>query len=152
MKKDTGFTLLKIDNNTTNNVIFKCISKFIEDNPYQQAIVFNSSNNRICHDQVPILHLNQAKFFRGNLVIFDTMSLLFAKNFPNLDTIFMYCANTFWSDRSYSRYSYIESLFTLDNLEFIASNKKMYDIYKTCWKEPIGICENFNYEELKELI
>jgi hypothetical protein len=152
MKKDTGFVLLKTDNNPTSNVIFKTISSFIADNPYLQILLFNSVNNRVSSDNVPILHLNQAKFFDGNLVIFDTMSLLFAKNFPNIDTIFMYASTLFWSKESYSNYLDIESLFTLKNLEFIASNREMHDIYETCWKKPIGICENFNYETLKTII
>lgn len=152
MKEDTGFILLKITNNTTNDVIFKSISNFIKDNPYQQICIFNSSNDRICNELVPIVHLNQAKFFDGNLVVFDTMSLLFAKNFPNIKTIFMYASDIFWSKNSYSSYKNIESIFKLSNLEFIASNQETYDVYQTCWKKPIGICENFNYEKLKKLI
>tara|TARA_B100001778_G_C18591856_1_gene632655 strand:+ start:2036 stop:2494 length:459 start_codon:yes stop_codon:yes gene_type:complete len=152
MKEDTGFILLKITNNTTNDVVFSSISKFIKDNPYQQICIFNSSNDRICNELVPIVHLNQAKFFNGNLVVFDTMSLLFAKNFPNIKTIFMYASDIFWSKNSYSSYKNIESLFKLSNLEFIASNQETYDVYQTCWKKPIGICENFNYEKLKKLI
>ena len=152
MKEDTGFILLKITNNTTNDVIFKSISNFIKDNPYQQICIFNSSNDRISNELVPIVHLNQAKFFDGNLVVFDTMSLLFAKNFPNIKTIFMYASDIFWSKNSYSSYKNIESIFKLSNLEFIASNQETYDVYQTCWKKPIGICENFNYEKLKKLI
>jgi len=152
MKKDTGFVLLKTVNSNTNDIVFNCINKFINDNAEKQICVFNSSNDRVCKEPVPILHLNQAKFFYGNLVIFDTMSLLFAKNFPNIDTIFMYASNIFWSKGSYSMFSNIESLLTTKNLEFIASNQEMYDIYQTCWKKPIGICENFNYESLKKII
>lgn len=152
MTEDTGFMLLKIVNNTTNDVVFNCVSKFITDNPYKQICVFNSSNDRVCKELVPIVHLNQAKFFHGNLVVFDTMSLLLAKNFPNIKNIFMYASNVFWSKDSYSSYKNIESIFKISNLEFIASSQETYDIYQTCWKKPIGICENFNYEKLKKLI
>ena len=152
MKKDTGFILLKINNNPTNNLVFDCISKFIDNNPYNQICVFNSVNDRLCDNKVPILHLNQAKFFYGNLVVFDTMSLLFAKNFPNINNIFMYASSVFWSDKSYSRYLNIEELFNLKNIEFIAANQNMNDIFESCWKKPIGICENFNYESLKTII
>ena len=152
MKQDTGFVLLKLINNDTNDVIFNCIHRFIHDNNDKQICVFNSTNNRVCREHVPILHLNQAKFFHGNLVVFDTMSLLFAKNFPNIETIFMYASNVFWTKNSYSMFSNMEGLFTTKNLEFIASNQLMYDTYQSCWKKPIGICENFNYETLKELI
>jgi len=152
MKKDIGFIMLKIDNNPTSNIIMKNISQFIVDNPYKQIVVFNSVNNRICNENVPILHLNQAKFFTGNIFIFDTMSLLFARNFTNIDTIFMYASNVFWSKNSYSKYLGIESLFSLKNLEFIVPNQELYDIYEMCWKKPLGICENFNYESLKTML
>ena len=152
MIKDTGFVLLSIDNSNITNKIFSCISQAISDNPYKQICVFNSANNRVCNDRVPILHINQSKFFYGNLVVFDTASILFAKNFPNIDTIFLYATNIFWNSNSYARYFDTLELFGTKNLQFIAADQRIYDIYNNCWKQPIGICEDFNYDTIKQYI
>lgn len=152
MQTDLGVILLTADNSNTQDIIFDCITNIINNNPYKQVCVFNSANNRILNSQVPILHLNQAKFFHGNLIIFDTLSLLFAKNFPNIKNILFYATDIFWNGGSYARYLEIASLFETKNLEFIVSNQSLFDIYNMCWKKPIGISKDFNYETIKNFI
>ena len=152
MKTDLGIVLLTIENSKAQDIVFDCISKIIDNNPYNQICIFNSTNNRISDNKVPVMHLNQAKFFHGNLIIFDTMSLLFAKNFPNINNILFYASDIFWSNQSYSRYSDIASLFQTNRLEFIVSDQYLFDIYSTCWKKPLGISKDFNYETIKNFI
>ena len=87
MKQDLGFIILKTDNTAMHEAIFKSIKSIIDNNPYNQICVFNSYNEKANTYNVPIVHLNQAKFFYGNIVVFDSLSLMMAKNFPNINKI-----------------------------------------------------------------
>lgn len=151
MKKDLGIILLELDNNSIYDHILTVAKEIIDANPYNQICVFNSKNSKIDNMNVPILHISQAKFFYGNLLIFDTTSLLLAKYFPNIDKVFMYVTDTFWSN-NVSSYAYNKSLFQTQNLEFVAQNQELYDLYSICWKQPLKICEELKYDTIKEII
>ena len=154
MKKDLGIVLLTLDNDSIYEKIFSLIKDIIDHNPYDQICVFNSKNTRINTMNVPILHISQAKFFKGNLLVFDTVSLLLAKNFPNIDTIFLYATDIFWnqSEKNMTSYSYYSDMFNTQNLQFIVPNQILYDIYSICWKKPIKICEELKYDTIKQII
>ena len=151
MKKDLGIILLELDNHGIYDHILNTAKQIIDHNPYNQICIFNSKNSRIDNMNIPIFHIAQAKFFDGNLLIFDTTALLLAKYFPNIDKILMYATDTFWNNNP-SSYSYNKSLFETKNLEFIAQNQELYDLYTICWKKPLKICEELKYDTIKEII
>lgn len=152
MKKDIGFILLSIDNSKSYDIIFKCLEDMSKDNPYNQVCVFNSQNKRIDNKRIPIFHLNQAKFFNGNLFVFDTVSLLFAKNFVCVEKIYFYVSSPLWIGKQYSNYYEIHNLFNQENLEFVANSQEISSIYEICWKKPITISEDMSYESIKKII
>ncbi len=47
---------------------------------------------------------------------------------------------------------YLYKIYNDPNLHLIAKSKEHYDIIKSCWKEPVGIVEGFDYERLIELV
>ena len=150
--KDIGFLLIKMNNDSTYNRILKTISDFILNNPYNQYVIFNSFSDKIDTINVPILHINQAKFFYGNLFVFDFISCLLTQNFPNLSNRYLYTKDLFWTVDPGNSYNEWESILMKDNLNIITHNKYVHDIYDMCWKKPIGISENFTYEELKNIL
>ena len=152
MKQDLGFVILKTNNTQMYDSIFESIKSIIDSNPYNQICVFNSYNEKVHTNNIPILHINQAKFFHGNLVVFDSLSLMMAKNFPNVNKIFFFVSDFIWSNQSYSRYQNIKEMFETKNLEFIASNDKISEVYDLCWKKPICISRNLNYESIKNIL
>lgn len=152
MTNDLGIVLLTLENTRVYDSIFASIQNMIKQNPYKQICVFNSKNNRIETGNVPILHLSQAKFFSGNLLIFDTLSLLFAKNFVSVNKIYFYVSDFLWTGQQYSNYYEVKNLFDTKNLEFIARDEQTSDIYEICWKKPITISKDINYESLKQIL
>ena len=150
--KDIGFLLIKMNNDSTYNRILKTISDFILNNPYNQYVIFNSFSDKIDTINVPILHINQAKFFYGDLFVFDFISCLLTQNFPNLSNRYLYTKDLFWTVDPGNSYNEWESILMKDNLNIITHNKYVHDIYDICWKKPIGISENFTYEELKNIL
>ena len=65
--RDIGFMLIKMYNNPMYDFILKSIKSCIDDNPFNHIVIFNSYCDRIDTMGIPILHLNQAKFFNGSL-------------------------------------------------------------------------------------
>lgn len=150
--KDIGFFLIKMNNSPTYDRILSTIADFIKHNPYNQYVVFNSFSDKMDTFNIPILHINQAKFFYGDLFVFDFMSCLLTQKFPNLSNRYLYSKDLFWTDDPGNSYREWNDVIMSDNLNIITHHKYTYDIYDICWKTPIGISENFNYEELKNIL
>jgi hypothetical protein len=150
MNKNIGFILIKLQNNQTHDKILQTIKQIEQDNVYGQTIIFNSYSERIDSYNLPILHLSQAQFFKGSLVIFDLASILLTQKFPNIEKRLMYTNSVPWTVSSTNLYSEWRSLYLQDNLDFIVDSQATYDIYNMCWKKPLGIVEGFEYEKIKE--
>jgi hypothetical protein len=150
--KDIGFILIKIDNSALYDNIFNTIQSFIQNNPYNQYVVFNSFCEKIDNSNIPILHLNQAKFFHGSLVLFDFVSIIISKKFPNIHKKYFYAQNIPWESIPKTQYAELSNFLIDDNLDIITKNQYVYDIYDICWKKPLGISENFDYESLQKIL
>jgi hypothetical protein len=151
MKNDLGIVCINLENSETSSVIMDTARSFIKNNPYNQVCIFNSYSDIIGNNSVPILHISQAKFFNGNLIVFDIPSLILSKNFINLSKRFYYAHDIPWAHNIMS-FDYWSDIFESTDLEVITQNQKLYDIYEICWKKPIGISEDFSYETIKNLL
>jgi hypothetical protein len=152
MNKNIGFILIKLQNTTTHDKILQTIKQIEDDNIYGQTIIFNSYSEKIETYNLPILHLSQAQFFHGKLIIFDLASILLTQKFPNIDKRLMYTNSLPWVTSNSTMYEEWKSLYFQDNLDFIVDSQATYDIYNTCWKQPLGIVEGFEYEKIKEYL
>jgi hypothetical protein len=151
MTEDLGIICIRLENTNTSDSILKTAKSLIDNNPYAQVCVFNSYSDVVQNHSVPLLHISQAKFFNGNLIIFDIPSLILSKNFINVSNRFYYAHETPWTEHTMP-FKYWSELFDADNLNIIAKNSYLYDIYDICWKKPIGISEDFSYETIKDLL
>lgn len=151
-KKDIGFLFGKLNNHTICNNAISLVKQFSSDFPYNQYIIFNSYNERTDTNSIPILHINQSKFFYGNMFLFDFMSIILTENFPNIHRRFLYLENAPWSTNPQSGFSDLKKIFDSPNLEIIAGNNFVNDICEICWKKPLCIAENLNYEIIKNII
>jgi hypothetical protein len=149
---DIGFLLIKITNDAIYDNILGTIKKFEENNTYGQTVIFNSYCEKINTLNIPIFHLSQSQFFNGSLIIFDLPSIILTNKFPNLKNRFFYGNTAPWGSSPMTRYDEWSSLYSQESLQIIASNQYLYDIYDICWKKPVGISENFSYEEIKKFV
>lgn len=150
--RDIGFMLIKMYNSPMYDFILKSIRSCIDDNPFNHIVIFNSYCDRIDTMGIPILHLNQAKFFNGDLFMFDLISIILSKNFTNINTKYFYAQDIPWTLNKTTRYFEWYNIFNETKLEIIAKNQEIYDSYNICWKKPLCITERFEYEELKNSI
>jgi hypothetical protein len=49
-------------------------------------------------------------------------------------------------------FAFWQKLFNVDNIEIIANNKEIADIFEIVWKKPIAVSEEFNYEKLQHIL
>jgi hypothetical protein len=149
---DIGFVLVKMHNHPIYDQILSTIDLFIKHNPLNQYVVFNSFSDKLNILNVPVLHLNQAKFFYGNLFVFDFVSCMITKNFPNIHKKYLYAQDIPWSSSPSTPNKEWENIIMDPELNIIAKNEHIYDLYNICWKSPIGLSEHFSYDELKNII
>ena len=152
MQKDLGFLIFKLTNNVFCDRVMSCAEQISISRPFDQIVVFNSFCDKTKTNNIPILHLNHAKFFKGDLLIFDLIGIVLSQNFPNISKRYLYVTDIPWLSSPQTLYSEWSKLYMAENVELIVSNEKLFDIYKLTWKKPIGICEDFNYEKIQNLI
>jgi hypothetical protein len=120
------------------------------DNKELNLVMFNSFNGSSNHN-IPVLHLNQAKYFFGKLFVFDIISLFMASHFPNLNNIYYYTNNTPWTEDMNIGYMFWDKIFNNNKLELITDNNT-YHIYKNLWKKPLLATERFDHETIQQAI
>lgn len=154
--KDIGFLLVKTGNDPFTNTITDAITTFISKHPYNQYVLFTSYCDNPNLSRIPVLHLQQAKYFRGDLFIFDSMSIFLTLSFPNIRNRYYYAQDFPWMQSKDTNYKDIKSLLVgeaeSNNLNIISKNKLIDDVYNLCWKPTLGISEKFTYEELTKII
>lgn len=149
--KDLGFLIPVLDNNQQSNDICITIAKLIYSRPKQQICIFNSYCEKIDTYNIPILHINQSKFFKGNIIVFDPHCLQLSSCFPLINEKYYYSQNIPWSNGA-SEYEQWKKLFNQPNLKVISANKYIHDIFNIVWSNSIGISETFDYETISKLI
>jgi hypothetical protein len=150
-KNDLGIVLLELNNSKKTSNILNTIKQIWDDLPFNQMCIFNSYSEIINHYQIPILHINQLKFFDGQVIVFDTAALRIARSCYKLNKIFLYAENLAWQQAGVD---YMEwcSICSDSNIDIIAKNQQIYDLYEIMWKKPLGISEDFDYETIKQFI
>jgi len=150
--KDIGFLIPNLTNNTFCDNLLDTIKKFINNNPYDQTVIFNSSCDKIDTKNIPILHLSHSQFFYGKLFLFDLASVVLSQKFPNISKRYLYAQDIPWMNSPQTNYKYWLDIYNQNNLELIVPTENLCNIYEIAWKKPIGIVENFNYEQIKKII
>lgn len=63
-----------------------------------------------------------------------------------------YVWNLEWIFQSNPRISNLEKYYLNDDIKLIARSQSHFDVISSVWKTPIGILEDFNYEQLRQFI
>lgn len=151
INNDIGFVL-------SNNSIYKKLKNLFTDltnnHPENQYLCFTTDNINTNHLGMPMLPLSEAKFYNGNLFVFDLDGASLSRNFPNLNKIFYYIDSIEWINFNHTNYFDLRHIYTEnDKIKIIAQNINIDIIYKQCWqKNPIGIMETLSYENFKNII
>lgn len=149
--QDLGIVYTNMSNNNETISLIDFAKEYHEYNPYNQVCFFNSFCEVVSSQNVPILHLSQAKFFYGNLLVLDSDSVELCENFPNIKKILFWAQDIPW-EKQLKNYKEWETLFYSTKIEIIAKNQKIYDIFEICYKKPKCIAERLRYETIKQCL
>ena len=128
-KNDIGFVLIKLTNSAFYDKILETIQKFISYNPFDQIVIFNSYCDKLDTKNIPILHISHSQFFNGKLVMFDLASVMISQKFTNVNSRYLYVQDIPWMNSPKSNYAEWLNLYSSPNLNLIASDSTLYDIY-----------------------
>lgn len=146
-----GFVIINLTANTDSNIL-DTIKKVETNNIFNSTVIFSSNVSAINHHNLPILHLSQSQFFDGILFLFDLPSIIMTNKFTNFKKRIL-CTNSVpWVNNFNTNYKEWSSLYGQESLDILSGSQENYDIMSICWKQPIGIMENFDYENIKKYI
>lgn len=149
--KDLGIITYSIYPDRLGSSQMELIRDCHNNNPYHQYVIFTSYSQIINTTRSPILHLSQAKFFDGNLLVFDLESLKLAQQCIKKSFVYFYSSNIPW-ENNIQNYQYWKDIFLDTNTQIIAASHEIFDIYSISWKTPICIKEQISYESFKDII
>lgn len=134
---DIGFYLTTATDSIKCNQIIKTMNDMISDHPYDNIILFNGTYNRIDPDKkFPIIHLSQAKYFRGILLVFDATSAMITRTFPSPKKQIFYIDDLFWMKDLSIPAAFWNSIFSNEDILKVSSRSDITDIIEICWNKP----------------
>lgn len=148
---DLGLISYDLSNSSSTVQYLELLRQLTQHRPFNQYVVFNSYSEVVDTLCVPILHVSQAKFFYGDILVCDMPSLLLAIECVNTRNIYYYCNYIPW-EQNIRDYSYWQKIFTNNSLNIIAKDQKIYDIFELLWKKPIATIKDLNYESINNII
>lgn len=149
-----GFYLLDIEvNNHKQSNILNGINQFCESRPYDNIVLFNNTFDTIDLDhKYYILHINQAKFFKGILFTFDLKSALLTKTFAGPTKQVLVMDSPEWQNNRSSPYRLWSSVYNNPDFELVVHNKDMKNLCEICWKKPLDMILEINDKSINEII
>lgn len=149
---DIGFV---VSNNLIYNNLAGLFQELTHNEPTNQYICF-SYNTSIDTNKlgIPVLPISEAKFWNGNLFVFNLEIMDIIKNFSGIQKIYYYLDNPEWVNYASINYFDLKNIYAEnDKISVIAKNNNLYNIYQRCWnKNPIGVMEVLSYENFKNII
>lgn len=149
-----AFYILDIEqNNTRHQEILQAINNLCLLRPQDNIVIFNNNFNTIdIHQKYYLLPINQAKYFRGLLFLFDTENALLTKTFPGPDKQFIYIDKPIWSDNGNIPFTVWYSIYMDNRFELLVDSEYLYDLVTTCWKQPLSPSFNLTAENIDNVI
>jgi|TARA_R100000084_G_scaffold108479_2_gene71221 hypothetical protein len=149
-----GFYLLDVDTqNQEHQTILNSINQLCSNRPYDNIVLFNNKFNALDVDhKYYILHISEAKYFKGILFVFDIKSAMLTKTFPAPKKQILHVGKPTWTEKNNIPYKFWHDIYMDDNFELITDNRDMYELCDTCWKTPIANVLNFQPKDIENVI
>lgn len=147
--KNLGFIVLHIDSKISDTIL-QSINK-LNTKINKKIVIFNSYNNSDNYN-IPILHINQSKFFHGDIVVFDVVSLLIAISCYKLRNIYYYAYNIPWMVDQATDYKFWSKLLDNNKVKIITQNQEIYNAFDRVWKTPISIAQEISSDEFAKIL
>jgi hypothetical protein len=149
-----GFYLLDVNqSDPLHSNIINGINQLCDMRPYDNIALFNNNFNMIdLNQKYYTLSINHAKYFNGLLFLFDTENALLTRTFPCPKKQILYMTKPDWSANYGMPFTLWNNIYMDNRFEFIAGSQEIADLLDICWKKPLETVNNFNYEEINNVI
>jgi hypothetical protein len=148
-----GFYLLDVDMSEKCKIILQAINDYCKNNRQNNVVLFNNQFNAVDLDpQYYILHLNQAKFFKGLLFVFGTKPALLTNSFPCAKKQIIYMTEPEWSAHPELPFTVWSNIYLNDSTELLTDNLDTYNLMNICWKKPLSLIKSFDAEAINNVI
>lgn len=151
IKNDIGFVLPSLKNEEQSQLMCVLIKLLIDHNPKTQFCIFNQHSDLVDTYKVPLLPMSHARYFNGDLFIFDFPSLVISINFPTIKNIYYFTNATPWST-SYNEYESWVNIFSRNNLKVITNKEDIGEIYGMMWNNKLSVIKELNYETVLSIL
>lgn len=149
-----GFYLLDIDaSNIYHKQILESIDSLCKLRPSDEIVLFNDVT-KTAHPNLGyyILHINEAKYFKGLLFVFDTKSLILTKTFPSPSKQIFIVNEADWVVNKTVNYNVWNSMYNNNNIELFTIGKSLNDLCEICWKKPLHNADILNGESINDVL
>ena len=149
-----GFYLLDVEQkNLKQQNILQAINELYEIRPHDNVILFNNRFLTVDPNQkYYTLHINEAKYFKGILFVFDIKSAMLTKSFAAPRKQLLLVDNPEWSEKKDIPYTFWKNIYDNENFELLTSNDSMAKLCENCWRKPLCNLKELNGEQLDEVL
>jgi len=151
IKNDIGFVLPSLKNEEQSYLMCSLIRLLINKHPKTQFCIFNQHSDLVNTHNVPMLPMSHARYFHGDLFVFDFPSLVISINFPTIQNIYYFTNAIPWST-SYNEYESWVDIFVRDNLKIITHNEDIGNIYEMMWNNKLSVIKELNYDTVLSIL
>lgn len=132
--------------------IIKEINKVKNLDEYWDIILFYMTYDRLpVSPSFAMMSSVEAYGFTGPLISTSIKTTKVALNCLKASSIYFYVFDLEWSQATYD-VDYLLDVYANPKVNLIARSKSHADIIQNSWNRPVVTIENFNYEEITELI
>lgn len=128
--------------------LIKSGNKFVESINQDLTLFFYEISPECIRPNFAVMNLAEAYNYDGILIATDANSASRIIEFPGTINKFFYVWDLEWIRMRNKEFENLSTIYNNHKLPLIARSQNHYDILKKIWKEPIGICEDANVEEL----
>jgi hypothetical protein len=140
-----GYILSDIDNSQKCKSLFRDINK-------QTSVFYQSLHKTNFQIELPIFNVCYAfNGFKEPLISTCINTTRILKECLDPVRKLFYIYDIEWNF-IHQEASDFEDIYLNDDIDLIASSTDDYDLIKSCWKEPVGIMKDFNYDDIRRIL
>ena len=149
-----GFYLLDVEqNNSLHKTIINTINELYDIRPNDNIVLFNNKFAMVDPNQkYYILHINEAKYFKGILFVFDIKSAMLTKSFAAPSKQILLVDKAEWLQKKDIPYVFWEHIYNHENFELLTHNDYISTICENCWRKPLSNLKDLNGDQINAVL
>lgn len=154
MSRNLGCFLFDVVNDAEKEIL-TLFNSLLAYNPDINGSLFTSNYQNVIHQlkKFSVFPTYDAKYYYGDMLVWDVISLDMVRQFPNLNKIFYFQGPALpWMGNTHIEYKMWEKLFCNPKITIITNNKDIKDVYDHVWSSECKLLQQINWESLYEAI